>query len=72
MWNSLRLNESLKEVSKTALPQVAQRLEATASRRSMPVMAVMADSSSGALAVGIGFQFIIFLVLPPCPEAVAE
>ena len=30
MWNSLRLNESLKEVSKTALPQVAQRLEATA------------------------------------------
>ena len=60
MWNSLRLNESLKEESKTALPHMAQRLEATASRRSMPVMAVMADSSSGALAVGIGFQFIIF------------
>jgi len=50
----------LNESRVTADPQQGQVLEVIASRRSTPVMALMADSNSGALTVGVGFHSIIF------------
>jgi len=72
MWNSFRLNSSLNESRVTADPQQGQVLEVIASRRSTPVMALMADSSAGALTVGVGFHSIIFILRRGDSEGLAR